>query len=122
MYCRLTAIIATMRSTYSPTLSEELIMPQSSTPIDLLPIATLLTPAERLRVDAIGEGYYRTVHRENVTDLIRAQGEGGLANQVGGTQHWLSILKARQRSADPPSELNRVTGSLQNACDLIQHQ
>lgn len=37
----------------------------------LLPIATLLTPDERPRVDAAGEGYYRTLHRESVDDLIR---------------------------------------------------
>jgi len=38
---------------------------------ELPPIATLLTPAERLRVDAAGEGCYRTLHRESVEDLIR---------------------------------------------------
>lgn len=38
---------------------------------DLLPIATLLTAAERPRVDAAGEGYYRTFHRESIDDLIR---------------------------------------------------
>ena len=45
----------------------------SSTPnrFDLPPITTLLTPNERLRVDAAGEGCYRTLHRENVDDLIR---------------------------------------------------
>jgi hypothetical protein len=37
----------------------------------LPPIATLLTPDERTRVDAAGEGYYRTLHRENVDDLVR---------------------------------------------------
>lgn len=37
----------------------------------LPPIVTLLTPAERARVDAIGEGYYRTYHRESVDDLVR---------------------------------------------------
>ena len=37
----------------------------------LPPIATLLTPAERTRVDAAGVGYYRTLHRENMDDLIR---------------------------------------------------
>jgi AraC-like DNA-binding protein len=37
----------------------------------LPPIATLLTPSERPRVDAAGEGYYRTLHRETVDDLIR---------------------------------------------------
>ena len=46
-------------------------MSQSSGPPELLPIATLLTPVERLRVDAIGEGYYRTIHRDTVSDLIR---------------------------------------------------
>jgi AraC-like DNA-binding protein len=39
--------------------------------VDLPPIATLLTPEERLRVDAAGEGYYRTLHRETVDDVIR---------------------------------------------------
>jgi AraC-like DNA-binding protein len=38
---------------------------------ELPPIATLLTPAERLRVDAAGEGCYRTLHRESIDDLIR---------------------------------------------------
>ena len=37
----------------------------------LPPIATLLTPEERLRVDAAGEGCYRTLHRESVDDVIR---------------------------------------------------
>jgi AraC-like DNA-binding protein len=41
------------------------------TAAELPPIATLLTPAERLRVDAAGEGCYRTLHRESVDDLIR---------------------------------------------------
>lgn len=39
--------------------------------IELPPIATLLTPEERLRVDAAGEGCYRTLHRESVDDVIR---------------------------------------------------
>jgi AraC-like DNA-binding protein len=37
----------------------------------LFPITTFLTPAERPRVDAAGEGYYQTLHRESVDDLIR---------------------------------------------------
>jgi AraC-like DNA-binding protein len=37
---------------------------------DLPPIATLLTPEERLRVDAAGEGCYRALHRETVDDVI----------------------------------------------------
>jgi AraC-like DNA-binding protein len=38
---------------------------------DLPPITTLLTAAERPRVDAAGEGCYRTLHRDTVDDLIR---------------------------------------------------
>lgn len=37
---------------------------------ELPPVSTLLTAAERPQVDAIGEGYYQTLHRENVEDLI----------------------------------------------------
>ena len=37
---------------------------------DLPPIATLLTPSERPRVDAAGEGCYRTLHRDSLDDLI----------------------------------------------------
>jgi AraC-like DNA-binding protein len=37
----------------------------------LAPIATVLTPTERLRVDAAGEGIYRALHRESLDDVIR---------------------------------------------------
>jgi AraC-like DNA-binding protein len=37
----------------------------------LLPISTLLTPAERPGVDAAGEGYYHTLHRESIDDVIQ---------------------------------------------------
>ena len=37
----------------------------------LVPVSTLLTPTERQHVDIVGEGYYRTVHRDNVDDLIQ---------------------------------------------------
>jgi len=36
-----------------------------------LPIATMLTPDERLRVDAAGEGSYRTVHRDYVAEVMQ---------------------------------------------------
>ena len=38
---------------------------------DLPPITTLLTPDERPRVDAAGQGCYRTLHRETVDDVIQ---------------------------------------------------
>jgi AraC-like DNA-binding protein len=37
----------------------------------LTPVATVLLPAERLRVDAAGEGLYRAVHRDSVDDVLR---------------------------------------------------
>lgn len=46
-------------------------MPSEPTSGDLPPICTLLTPSERPRVDAAGEGCYRTLHRDSVDDLIR---------------------------------------------------
>jgi AraC-like DNA-binding protein len=46
-------------------------MPHDAKGGDLPPITTLLTPAERQRVDAAGEGCYRTLHRDTVDDLIR---------------------------------------------------
>ena len=42
-----------------------------ATNVNLVPISTLLTLAERQRVDVAGEGYYRTLHRDNVEDLIQ---------------------------------------------------
>lgn len=54
------------------TSQREVMMPsQSRASKDLYPIATLLTPTERLRVDAAGVGYYQTLHRESVEDLIQ---------------------------------------------------
>jgi AraC-like DNA-binding protein len=47
------------------------VTPVGKPSVELLPIATLLTPEERLRVDAAGEGCYRTLHRETVDDVIR---------------------------------------------------
>ena len=38
---------------------------------DLPPIITFLTPKERPRVDAVGEGYYHAVHHETIDDVIR---------------------------------------------------
>jgi len=34
-------------------------------------VVTVLTPTERLRVDAAGEGLYRSIHRESVDDVMR---------------------------------------------------
>jgi AraC-like DNA-binding protein len=39
--------------------------------VPLAAVATVLTPAERLRVDAAGEGLYRAIHRDTIEDVIR---------------------------------------------------
>src|SRR4051812_23281462 len=41
------------------------------TRLPLAPVTTILTPAERVRVDAAGEGLYTALHRDNVDDVIR---------------------------------------------------
>ena len=35
------------------------------------PVATMLHPAERARVDAAGEGLYATIHRDNLAEVLR---------------------------------------------------
>ena len=37
----------------------------------ILPIATMLTPTERLRVDAAGEGSYQALHRSSVAEVVQ---------------------------------------------------
>src|SRR5688572_11583046 len=37
----------------------------------LTAVSTMLTPVERLRVDAAGEGLYHALHRDSVEDVIR---------------------------------------------------
>jgi AraC-like DNA-binding protein len=49
-------------------------MPRDVNPLtltDITPVTTMLLPAERVRVDAAGEGIYRTYHRDNLDDVIR---------------------------------------------------
>ena len=43
--------------------------PDSS--LKLAPVTTILTPAERARVDAAGEGLYTAFHRDSIDDVIR---------------------------------------------------
>ncbi len=45
----------------------------------LTAVSTMLTPHERLRVDAAGEGLYRALHRDTVDDVIRDLKEHGAA-------------------------------------------
>ncbi len=41
-------------------------------PSSLTPVATVLLPPERARVDAAGEGLYRTLHHDSVDDAMHA--------------------------------------------------
>src|SRR5690242_7502057 len=36
-----------------------------------LPIATILTPNERIRVDAAGDGSYKAIHRDTIAELVQ---------------------------------------------------
>src|ERR1019366_6720257 len=36
----------------------------------LMPMSTILTPGERLRVDAAGEGFYSALHRESLEEVL----------------------------------------------------
>src|SRR4030095_16647937 len=43
---------------------------QASSGLPLLAVSTFLSPAERARVDAAGEGSYRAIHRDDVAELV----------------------------------------------------
>src|SRR5262245_55409404 len=45
--------------------------PAASASRQVLPIATMLTPSERLRVDAAGEGSYQALHRSSVAEVVQ---------------------------------------------------
>jgi AraC-like DNA-binding protein len=45
-------------------------MTTPSAPTRIAPVATMLEPAERPRVDAAGAGLYRTIHRDSVDELL----------------------------------------------------
>jgi AraC-like DNA-binding protein len=45
--------------------------PPSSQSKPSVPIATVLTPTERIRVDAAGEGSYHALHRDSVAEVVQ---------------------------------------------------
>ena len=57
-----------------------------------LPIATMLTPAERIRVDAAGEGSYLTLHRDSVAEVVQDL----KSNRAGAVV--LSVARCDQRA------------------------
>ncbi|MGH7677365.1 MAG: hypothetical protein ACRENU_02785, partial [Gemmatimonadaceae bacterium] len=46
-------------------------VPPRTAPDPIASVSTVLTPAERVRVDAAGEGLYRSLHRDTVADVVR---------------------------------------------------
>ena len=64
-------------------------------------ITTVLTPAERLRVDAAGEGLYRSIHRDSVQDVASDVREARASAVV------LSVSVCERGLAEPLATLVR---------------
>ena len=64
-------------------------------------VATILTPAERSRVDAAGEGLYRSIHRDSVDDVIRDVREARAAAVV------VSVAYCEKMTANPVATMVR---------------
>lgn len=64
-------------------------------------VATILTPAERNRVDAAGEGLYRSIHRDSIDDVIRDVREARAAAVV------VSVSYCEKMTANPVATMVR---------------
>lgn len=64
-------------------------------------VTTVLTPAERIRVDAAGEGLYRSIHRDSVDDVIRDVREARAAAVV------LSVSYCERTPSEPVATMVR---------------
>ena len=67
----------------------------------LTAVATMLTPAERIRVDAAGVGLYRSIHRESFDDVMRDVREARAAAVV------LSVSYCERASSEPVATMVR---------------
>ncbi|HEX6537194.1 MAG TPA: helix-turn-helix domain-containing protein [Gemmatimonadaceae bacterium] len=67
----------------------------------LTPIATVLLPAERARVDAAGEGLYRALHRDSLDDVLRDLREQRVSAVV------VSVARCSDREAPSVARLVR---------------
>lgn len=70
-------------------------------PVSITNVATILTPAERSRVDAAGEGLYRSIHRDSVDDVIRDVREARAAAVV------VSVSYCDKTSGNPVATMVR---------------
>jgi AraC-like DNA-binding protein len=64
-------------------------------------VATVLTPAERTRVDAAGEGLYRSIHRDSLADVMRDVREARASAIV------LSVSYVERVSSEPLATMVR---------------
>lgn len=68
---------------------------------ELTHVATVLTPLERTRVDAAGEGLYRSIHRDSVDDVMRDVRESRAAAVV------LSVSYCERLPGEPVATMVR---------------
>ena len=61
--------------------------------VKLAPVTTILTPTERVRVDAAGEGLYTAYHRDSIEDVIRD------LKEHHATAVLVSVTRCNQRDA-----------------------
>src|SRR5688572_30924583 len=66
MHARSTTTVVSLKAPSSSATSRP-----AGPQMPLATVATVLTPAERLRIDAAGEGLYQAIHRDTVEDVIR---------------------------------------------------
>ena len=67
----------------------------------ITPVSTMLTPDERLRVDAAGAGLYRSIHRDSVDDVLRDVREARAAAVV------LSVSYCERMAGEPVASMVR---------------
>jgi len=77
------------------------IPPATVPPPAITHVTTVLTPAERVRVDAAGEGLYRSLHRDSVNDVMRDVREARAAAVV------LSVSYCERTSSEPVATMVR---------------
>jgi AraC-like DNA-binding protein len=67
----------------------------------LTAVTTVLTPAERIRVDAAGVGLYRSIHRESLDDVMRD------VREARATAVVLSVSYCERSSSEPVATMVR---------------
>ena len=76
-------------------------IPARTLPEPIANVTTVLTPDERLRVDAAGEGLYRSIHRDSMADVMRDVREARASAVV------LSVSYCERLSNEPVATMVR---------------